>query len=504
MEKENLYYLSTRKNEPKALSAQAIIKGIAEDGGLFVPEVIPRINSDFFQLLESKYDYKTIAYLIIKKFFTDFEKEEIVDCINHAYNQKFDAEAITPLIKKEGVYFLELFHGPTLSFKDLALSILPFLLTRAIQKLRINKEIVILTATSGDTGKAALQAFSGVRDTRIIVLYPLKGVSTIQERQMLTQEGDNVFVVGLEGNFDDAQRGIKEIFEDRVFNKRIEEKKFLFSSANSINIGRLIPQIVYYFYAYGKMLQDGEIENGEKINIVVPTGNFGNILAAYYAREMGLPINKLICASNENRVLADFFQGGTYDRRRELIPTISPSMDILISSNLERLLWHAAGKNFNQVKELMELLKSRGFYAVNHFIKDKLDIFYGEFANQQDCREGIKEVFSEWKYLIDPHTAVAWVVYKKYHQKTGDITKTIIVATASPFKFPKSVMESIDERNKKYTDFELIKKMSDLAEISIPLAIRELEKKPIQHHKICSCGEIKKTINEILNGFSHF
>lgn len=358
MQENNLYYQSTRGDKKRVLSAEAIIKGIADDGGLFVPETIPQINKNLYRL--KSIDYKELAFLIIKKFFTDYRQDELKDCINRAYDNKFDTEIIAPLSEKMGAYFLELYHGPTLAFKDMALSLLPHLLKKAAQKLNLNQEIVILTATSGDTGKAALQGFAKVEGTKIIVFFPYKGVSKIQERQMLTQEGANTYVIGIKGNFDDAQRGVKEIFEDPVFNKKIEEKNYIFSSANSINIGRLIPQIVYYFYAYLNMLGEGEIKNGEKINIAVPTGNFGDILAAYYAKEMRLPVNKLICASNENKVLADFFETGVYDKRRKLVMTISPSMDILVSSNLERLLWAISEREAQKVKELMNSLKEKG------------------------------------------------------------------------------------------------------------------------------------------------
>ena len=497
MQKSNLYYKSTRGDKKRVLSAEAIIKGIADDGGLFVPEAIPRADKEIFKLKSA--DYKELAFLIMKKFLTDYRHDELKDCINKAYNDKFDTGIIAPLNKKTGAYFLELYHGPTLAFKDMALSILPHLLKKAARKLNLNQEIVILTATSGDTGKAALQGFANVEGTKIIVFFPYQGVSKIQERQMLTQEGANTYVIGLKGNFDDAQRGVKEIFEDRTFNKKIEEKNYIFSSANSINIGRLIPQIVYYFYAYLNMLGGDEIKNGKKINIAVPTGNFGDILAAYYAKEMGLPVNKLICASNENKVLTDFFETGVYDKRRELIMTISPSMDILVSSNLERLLWVISEKNAQKVKELMDSLKEKGYYRINSETKDKLKDFYGGFAPQKESRQCIKGVFEKSKYLIDPHTAVAYAVYKKYIKETGDKTKTVIVSTASPFKFTKNVMVSIDSRYKKFNDFELIDKMAELSQMPIPLGIKDIEKKPIRYKTICEKGEMRAKITEILN-----
>jgi len=497
MQENNLYYQSTRGDKKRVLSAEAIIKGIADDGGLFVPETIPQINKNLYRL--KSIDYKELAFLIIKKFFTDYRQDELKECINRAYDNKFDTEIIAPLSKKMGAYFLELYHGPTLSFKDMALSLLPHLLKKAAQKLNLNQEIVILTATSGDTGKAALQGFAKVEGTKIIVFFPYKGVSKIQERQMLTQQGANTYVIGLKGNFDDAQRGVKEIFEDPAFNKKIEKKNHVLSSANSINIGRLIPQIVYYFYAYLNMLGEGEIKNGEKINIAVPTGNFGDILAAYYAKEMRLPVNKLICASNENKVLADFFETGVYDKRRKLVMTISPSMDILVSSNLERLLWTISEREAQKVKELMNSLKEKGYYRIDSERKKKLKDFYGGFIPQEESRQCIKEIFEKSKYLIDPHTAVAYAVYKNYIKETGDKTKTIIVATASPFKFTKSVMESIDSQYEKSDDFELIEKMSDLTRIPIPPGIRDIEKKPIRHKMVCEKEEMRAKIAEILN-----
>ncbi|MDD5013740.1 MAG: threonine synthase [Atribacterota bacterium] len=496
MQENNLYYQSTRGSKYKVLSAEAIIKGIADDGGLFVPETIPQTDKDIYKL--KSIGYKELAFLIMRKFFTDYHQDELKDCINRAYDNKFDTEIITPLNKKMGVYFLELYHGPTQAFKDMALSLLPHLLEKAAQKLKLRQEIVILTATSGDTGKAALQGFANVGGTKIIVFFPYKGVSKIQERQMLTQQGANTYVIGLNGNFDDAQRGVKEIFEDPAFKKRIEEKNYIFSSANSINIGRLIPQIVYYFYAYINMLGEGEIKNNEKINIVVPTGNFGDILAAYYAKEMGLPVNKLVCASNENKVLADFFETGVYDKRRKLVMTISPSMDILVSSNLERLLWAISEGEAQKVKELMNSLKEKGYYRIDSEMKEKLKDFYGGFVPQEESRQSIREIFEKSEYLIDPHTAVAYAVYKKYFNETKDKTKTIIIATASPFKFTKSVMGAIDKKYREMDDFKLIEKMSDLTKIPIPSWIRDIEKKPIRHKTVCEKEEMKGKIAEIL------
>jgi len=497
MQENNLYYQSTRGSKYKVLSAEAMIKGIADDGGLFVPETIPRADKDIYKL--KSIGYKELAFLIMRKFFTDYHQDELKDCINRAYNNKFDTEMIAPLSKKMGAYFLELYHGPTLAFKDMALSILPLLLKKAAQKLNLNQEIVILTATSGDTGKAALEGFADIKGIKIIVFFPQKGVSEIQKKQMLTQKGENTYVIGIRGNFDDTQRGVKEIFEDPVFNKKIGEKNDILSSANSINIGRLIPQIVYYFYAYLNILGEGEIKSDEKINVVVPTGNFGDILAAYYAKEIGLPVNRLICASNENKVLADFFNTGVYDKRRKLVMTTSPSMDILVSSNLERLLWAISEREAQKVRELMNYLKEKGYYRIDSEMKKRLKDFYGGFAPQEESRQCIKEIFEKSKYLIDPHTAVAYAVYKKYIKETGDKTKTVIVATASPFKFTKTVMGAIDKKYREMDDFELIEKMSDLTKIPIPSGIRDIEKKPIRHKMVCEKEGMRGKIAEILN-----
>ncbi|MEA1939983.1 MAG: threonine synthase [Candidatus Caldatribacteriota bacterium] len=497
MKKNNIYYRSTRGSKEKILSSEAIVRGIASDGGLFVPQTIPKIKENLINL--KGLDYKELAYRIMKEFFTDYSEDELKDCINKAYDKKFDTKVIAPINKKLGVYFLELYHGPTLAFKDMALSLLPHLLQKAVQKLNINKEIVILTATSGDTGKAALEGFADIPGTKIIVFFPQEGVSEIQKKQMLTQKGENTYVVGIKGNFDDAQKEVKAIFEDFAFNEKLREKNYIFSSANSINIGRLIPQIVYYFYAYLNMLNEKEIEKGEKINIVVPTGNFGNILAAYYVGEMGLPVNKLICASNENKVLTDFFKDGVYDRRRELMMTISPSMDILVSSNLERLLFTINQGKTAKVKKMINLLQEKGFYRITSAMKKRLSDFYGEYALQREACQSIREIFDKTRYLIDPHTAVGYAVYKKYSEKTKDNTKTIIVSTASPFKFTKSVMGALDEKYREFDDFELIEKMANLCLLPVPEGVRGIKGRPILHKRICNKEKIREEIAEILN-----
>ena len=439
----SLLYRSTRSADVKVTASQAILKGLAADGGLYVPESIPALDVSLEEL--AGMDYREVAYEVMKLFITDFTEEELKNCINKAYDSKFDTDEIAPLVNADGAYFLELFHGATIAFKDMALSILPHLLTTSARKNNIKNDIVILTATSGDTGKAALAGFADVKGTKIIVFYPKHGVSPIQEKQMVTQKGDNTYVVGIEGNFDDAQTGVKTMFGDSELAKELDANGFQFSSANSINIGRLVPQVVYYVYAYTRLLANNEIKNGDRINVVVPTGNFGNILAAYYAKNMGLPIAKLICASNENKVLFDFFKTGTYDRNREFVITSSPSMDILISSNLERLIYRIAGDDANANKELMDSLKKDGRYTITDDMRAKLEDFYGNYASEAETAEAIKSIYYNTGYVIDTHTAVAASVYKKYVAETSDETKTVIASTASPFKFTRSVMDAIDK-----------------------------------------------------------
>ena len=439
----DLRYRSTRDSSVRATASQAILKGLSADGGLFVPDSIPALDVDLDEL--AKMDYQETAYAVMSRFLTDFTEEELKDCIRRAYDEKFDTPEIAPLSKADGAYYLELYHGATIAFKDMALSILPHLMTASAKKNQVKNEIVILTATSGDTGKAALAGFADVPGTRIVVFYPKNGVSPIQEKQMVTQKGANVKVIGIHGNFDDAQSGVKAIFGDRELEREMAGAGFQFSSANSINIGRLVPQIVYYVYAYGKLYANGEIEKGEKINIVVPTGNFGNILAAYYAKQMGLPVAKLICASNENKVLFDFFQTGSYDRNREFILTSSPSMDILISSNLERLIYRIAGEDDRADAEFMKNLAEKGVYEITPAMREKLADFYGNFATEEETARTIRDLYEKTGYVIDPHTAVASCVYGKYKADTADGTKTVIASTASPYKFTRSVMNAIGE-----------------------------------------------------------
>ena len=462
-----------------------------------LPSAIPAFDVKIEDM--TSMDYKQVAYEVMKLYLTDFTEEELKNCIEKAYDAKFDTDEIAPLVKADGAYYMELFHGATIAFKDMALSILPHLLTTSAKKNGVKNEIVILTATSGDTGKAALAGFADVPGTRIIVFYPKNGVSPIQEKQMVTQKGDNTYVVGIHGNFDDAQTGVKNIFGNEALNAELDAAGFQFSSANSINIGRLVPQIVYYVYAYTRLLANGEIEAGEKINVVVPTGNFGNILAAYYAKNMGLPINKLICASNENKVLYDFFATGTYDRNRDFVLTTSPSMDILISSNLERLIYKVAGADANANKNLMDSLKNDGKYTITDAMQKELDDFYGNYASEAETAEVIKAIYEDTGYVIDTHTAVAAKVFKKYVAETSDNTKTVIASTASPFKFTRSVMDAIDKaKYDSMSDFELVDELSAIANVKVPQAIEEIRTAPVLHDRICDRTEMTETVKNIL------
>lgn len=489
-------YKSTRNSNETATASQAILKGLAENGGLFVPDHIPALDVDLNTL--AKMNYQEVAYEVMSRMFTDFTEEELKNCINSAYDKKFDTDVIAPLVKKAGANYLELFHGPTIAFKDMALSILPYLLVTSAKKNSIQNEIVILTATSGDTGKAALAGFADVPGTKIIVFYPKNGVSPIQERQMVTQKGDNTSVVGIIGNFDDAQTGVKNMFNDKELAKVMNDKGYQFSSANSINIGRLVPQMVYYVYAYTRLVADGTIKAGEQINVVVPTGNFGNILAAYYAKEMGLPIAKFICASNENKVLFDFFETGIYDKNREFILTTSPSMDILISSNLERLIYKIAGDDSAKNAELMQALTSAGKYEITDDMKKNLAEFAGGYATEAECAATIKKVYEEEHYIMDTHTAVAATVYEKYVAATGDNAPTVIASTASPYKFTRSVMEAIDPKYASQGDFELVDELHNLSGVQIPQAIEDIRSAAVLHDTVCDKSEMEATVRSIL------
>ena len=492
----NLLYKSTRDAEKTVTASQAILKGLADDGGLFVPVSIPKLPVSLGELKEMT--YQEIAYTVMKEFLTDFTEEELKSCIAKAYDSKFDTEEIAPLAKVEDAYYLELFHGATIAFKDMALSILPHLLTISAKKNQVKNEIVILTATSGDTGKAALAGFADVEGTKIIVFYPKNGVSRVQELQMVTQKGDNTSVVAIHGNFDNAQSGVKAMFENKELEKELNEAGYQFSSANSINIGRLVPQVVYYVYAYAKLLQNEEIAEDEEINVVVPTGNFGNILAAYYAKNMGIPIAKLICASNENKVLYDFFQTGTYDRNREFVLTTSPSMDILISSNLERLIYKISGEDARKDTDLMTELKTKGSYAITGEMKANLADFAAGYATEEQVAKTIHDIYEDTGYVMDTHTAVAATVYKAYKEDSKDDRKTVIASTASPYKFAGSVMSAIDPKYKGQDDFKLIEELQKVSGTELPNAIKEIMNAEIRHNTECDVDQMEQTVKNIL------
>lgn len=492
----NLLYQSTRDAKEVVTASQAILKGLASNGGLFVPVELPKL--DISLEVMATMDYKQIAYEVMRLFLTDFSESELKDCIDAAYDEKFDTKEIAPIRKADGAYYLELFHGATIAFKDMALSILPHLLTTAAKKNNAKEEIVILTATSGDTGKAALAGFADVPGTKIIVFYPKDGVSPIQEKQMVTQKGANTYVVGIHGNFDDAQSGVKAMFNNTELAALMKKNGYCFSSANSINIGRLVPQIVYYVYSYCQLLNNKEIEKGEEINVCVPTGNFGNILAAYYAKEIGVPIHKLICASNENKVLYDFFMTGKYDKNREFILTSSPSMDILISSNLERLIYTIAGKDAQKNAELMKSLSTNGIYEIGDSMKKNLKDFVGGYATESETSSAIKRVYDNASYVIDTHTGVAASVYYGYKAASRDRTKTLIVSTASPYKFGRSVMKALGHNDDSMDDFELADAMSNISKVQVPKAVEEIRSAEVLHKTVCEKDMMQKTVEEIL------
>lgn len=492
----NLQYKSTRNDNLTVTASQAILKGLADDGGLFVPVQLPKLSVTMNELKDMS--YQETAYAVMKEFLTDFTEEELKACIEKAYDSKFDTEEIAPLAKVEDTYYLELFHGATIAFKDMALSILPHLLTTSAKKNQVKNEIVILTATSGDTGKAALAGFADVEGTKIIVFYPKNGVSKVQELQMVTQKGDNTSVVAIHGNFDNAQSGVKAMFENKELAKELDAHGYQFSSANSINIGRLVPQVVYYVYAYAKLLQHEEIAEGEAINVVVPTGNFGNILAAYYAKQMGVPIQKLICASNENKVLFDFFNTGVYDKNREFMLTTSPSMDILISSNLERLIYTIADCDASKNTELMSSLKTTGEYQITEEMKAKLGDFEAGYATEAQTSQVIHDVYAKTGYVMDTHTAVAAHVCKEYKAKSSDTAKCVIASTASPYKFVKSVMTSIDEAYGTKDEFELLEELKTVSQTELPNAIKEILDANILHTTECDVDQMEATVKAIL------
>lgn len=490
-----MIYQSTRDENNKVTASQAILQGLATDGGLFTPIEMPDIKLDFDELKDAS--YQEVAKQIMTAFLDDFTVDELTDCINNAYGNGFDTLSIAPVVKLGQQYHLELFHGLTIAFKDMALSILPHLLTTAAKKHGVNHKIVILTATSGDTGKAAMAGFADVPGTEIIVFYPKDGVSKIQELQMTTQVGENTHVVAIEGNFDDAQTQVKKMFNDESLRQRLLDKNIQFSSANSMNIGRLIPQIVYYVYAYAQLVKQGHIRNGENINVTVPTGNFGNILAAYYAREIGVPIAKLICASNENNVLTDFFTTRRYDKNRPFKVTTSPSMDILVSSNLERLVFHLLDNDTERTKAAMAQLLEKGSYDLETVKEDILELFEAGFATELDTADDIKRLYQETSYVQDPHTAVASSVYRTYADRTGDRTPTVIVSTASPYKFPKVVISAI-QGEELSDDFEAVSRLLELSGVPLPKAVSGLEELPVRHQTVVSVKDMPREVEGYL------
>ena len=494
-----MYYKSTRDSSVNVTSAQAIAQGISVDGGLFVPSEIPSISMEDIKKLGGM-DYRERAKFVFSKFLTDYTQAEIAYCVDGAYNTKnFDSDNIAELAHLfDGTYMLELWHGPTCAFKDMALQILPYLLTTATKKINLDKKVVILVATSGDTGKAALEGFKDVEGTSILVFYPDNGVSAMQKKQMTTQEGSNVGVCAIKGNFDDAQNGVKAIFTNDEIKNKLADNGFMFSSANSINWGRLSPQIVYYVSVYAQLLADGQINEGEKINIVVPTGNFGNILAAYYAKHMGIPVNKLICASNANNVLTDFLTTGIYDRNRQFHATISPSMDILISSNLERLLYLLCGENDAQIREWFGALAQTGRYEVSEDVKKALfDEFYAGCCNDEETKATIKEYYEKFSYTCDTHTAVAVKVYEDYVKATGDKTKTVIASTASPYKFSGSVLSAIGMDTGK-DEFELVEQLAECSKLPVPDSLAALKTKKVRFDKVIDKSDMKNFVFETL------
>ena len=493
---KEVLYRSTRGGFSGVKASEAILQGLAEDGGLFVPETMPVLDVKLSDLAGKS--YQEVAYEVMKLFLTDYSEEDLKYCISHAYDSKFDTDKIAPIVHADGAYYLELFHGSTIAFKDMALSILPYLMTTAARMNRIKDEIVILTATSGDTGKAALAGFADVPGTRIIVFFPHGGVSPIQRKQMVTQKGANCKVVAVKGNFDDCQTGVKTIFNDKKVKAQMAEAGFRFSSANSINIGRLVPQIVYYVYSYAELLNQGVLKDGDPLNIVVPTGNFGNILAAYYAKLIGVPLGKLICASNKNKVLFDFFQTGVYDRNREFMLTSSPSMDILISSNLERLIYRIAGNDAEMNVAMMKALSTDGKYEITDEMKELLSDFRAGYADEDATAKEIAEVYKNADYILDTHTAVASYVYRNYRKESGDETPAVIASTASPYKFTRSVMTAIDAKYQYMEDFALVDALCELSGVKVPAAIDDIRTAEVLHKDVCEIGEMESVVKGFL------
>lgn len=491
-----MLYVSTRGKTDLISSAHAIARGLAEDGGLFVPQRIPVMRLADIKAMSNK-PYTERAIDVLLQYLTDFTEAELRECVNAAYDKKKFGENPVPLVQvNDNTGVLELWHGPTSAFKDMALQLLPHLLILSMAKSGETNKVVILVATSGDTGKAALEGFVDVEGTQIIVFYPCEGVSDIQKRQMITQTGKNVKVFGIEGNFDDAQRGVKEIFNNIVLGDELEKNGYSFSSANSINWGRLVPQIVYYFSAYVDAVQAGKVNFGEPINFVVPTGNFGDILAGYYAKLMGLPIERLLCASNSNKVLTDFINTGIYDKRREFFKTISPSMDILVSSNLERLLYSVTDQNAEQVADYMKRLNTEGLYQIDNDVLKRIQReFFGAWVDELETKEAIGRIYSDYKYLLDTHTAVAWRALEKYRFLTSDDTYTIVLSTASPYKFADSVLDALDDAQPAGSDpFANLAELHEKTGVEIPPRMLALKDMPVLHNEIIPADKMELAV----------
>jgi len=499
-----MHYISTRGEENEYNCAQAIKRGLASDGGLFVPAKIPFFTQDIIKDMAGL-SYKEIASLILHPLLDDFTYQEISGFLESAYTEEKFGEEIAPLVQlnkyNDREHILELWHGPTAAFKDIALQLLPHLMKASMKKLGDAAKVCILTATSGDTGKAALEGFKDVEDTFVIVYYPQKGVSEMQKLQMITQDGSNCSVIAVEGCFDDAQSGVKTIFSDEQLKNELESRNILLSSANSINWGRLAPQIVYYFSSYAKLLKDEKIELGEKVNFVVPTGNFGNILSAWYAMKMGLPVNKLICASNRNKVLSDFFRNGIYDRNRPFHKTNSPSMDILISSNLERLLFEITGRDPEKVRGWMNSLNTKGNYTVDPLTLKKIqETFVGGFSDEAGTIKTIRDVYDKCDHCVDTHTAVGFNVYERYLTRSKDESKTIFVSTASPFKFPGDVSDAIFGKGyqKGRSEEVLLRELSEEIGLKIPQSLNGIFTRPVLHNKETDKNSMKRALLEVL------
>ena len=493
-------YTSTRDNTLNVTSSFAITGGISVDGGLFVPTAIPQVDAAFLASLVPM-TYIERARAILSLYLTDFPKEEIEADTEGAYAVRFAHPKTAPVVNlRDNVNILELWHGPTCAFKDMALQLLPYLLTGSAKRVSGEKEIVILVATSGDTGKAALEGFKDVPGTRILVFFPNDGVSPMQKRQMTTQQGENVGVSAIYGNFDDAQTGVKKIFTDPALKEKLAAHGMAFSSANSINWGRLVPQIVYYFSAYAEMVSMGQIRLGDKINITVPTGNFGNILAAWYAKEMGLPVNKLICASNANDVLTEFLTTGHYNRQRPFHTTVSPSMDILISSNLERLLFHLCGGSSDEIRDLFGQLSAKGEYTVGGELLAKIKAtFSAGCCDDEATKRTIAETFKNDGYLCDTHTAVAVTVYENYRKETGDATPTVIASTASPYKFSAAVLGALEGRDVSgMDDFEMLSRIEEITGTTAPSQLKALKNAVPRFTGICKKEEMEQAVYNLL------